>query len=84
VDNHWVVATSSYGQPGQSKIRVADGSGQLEEISVKDLRQRLQGFVFDNAISSVPLDMRFRRHDKPGGGGDGAEGSQPVGARSRS
>ncbi|HEY8209424.1 MAG TPA: hypothetical protein VIG99_18170 [Myxococcaceae bacterium] len=83
VDHHWVVATGATGPQGQKLIHVADGSGHDDTISVRDLRNRIQGFVFDDAISSVPMDMRRRRYDKPGIGGDGAEGTQPIGSRSR-
>lgn len=83
VDNHWVVATGSEGPRGKSSLLVADGSGGLSSIPVKDLQDRLQGFVFDGAISSVPMDLRFRRHDKPGGGGDTSDGAQPTGSRYR-
>jgi len=83
VDHHWVVATGSSGPRGASLIHVADGSGQGRDIPVRVLRDKLQGFVFDNAISGVPADMRYRRFDKPGIGGDGAEGIQPTGSRSR-
>jgi hypothetical protein len=84
VDNHWVVATGSSGPRGASLIHVADGSGNGRDIPVRVLRDRLQGFVFDNAISGVPADMRYRRFDKPGIGGDSTEGIQPTGGRSRS
>ncbi|HVE85818.1 MAG TPA: hypothetical protein VND93_23345, partial [Myxococcales bacterium] len=83
VDHHWMVATGSSGPRGHSLIHVADGSGHGNEIPVKDLAKRLQGFVFDDAISSVPMDMRMKRFDKPGIGGDGAEGTQPTGSGSR-
>jgi len=84
VDHHWVVATGSSGPKGNTQIHVADGSGQGREIPVRELRRSLQGFVFDNAISGVPADMRFiRKFDKPGIGGDGSESSQPIGSRSR-
>lgn len=82
VDNHWVVATGSSGPKGHSVIHVADGSGGGRDIPVRELRDRLQGFVFDNAISGVPADMRYRRFDKPGIGGDSTESTQPTGSRS--
>jgi hypothetical protein len=84
VDNHWVVATGAIGPKGSSLIHVADGSGKSREIPVRQLRDSLQGFVFDNAVSNVPADMRFlRKFDKPGIGGDSTEGAQPVGSRFR-
>lgn len=81
VDNHWMVATGSSGPKGHSLIHVADGSGSGRDIPVRELRDRLQGFVFDNAISGVPADMRYRRFDQPGIGGNSTDGIQPTGSR---
>lgn len=81
VDNHWMVATGSSGPKGHSLIHVADGSGSGRDIPVRELRDRLQGFVFDDAISGVPADMRYRRFDKPGIGGNSTDGIQPTGSR---
>jgi len=76
--NHWVVATRLYTSgDGEPLLRVVDGSGKSHALSIRRLTHELKGFVFDEAISSVPDWMRKAKYDDPGGGGNGNLG-QPV------
>ncbi|HZN91223.1 MAG TPA: hypothetical protein VFB81_00905, partial [Myxococcales bacterium] len=76
--HHWVVATRLYTSgDGEPLLRVVDGSGKSHALSIRRLTHELKGFVFDEAISSVPDWMRKAKYDDPGGGGNGNLG-QPV------
>lgn len=75
---HWILARTMVERDGHKFISYMDGSGELQEIQLRDLMPQVKGVVYDPAVSVVPEWLHDVKWDDPGGGVTHADGMDDI------